>query len=309
MRKEREFLENITALQHGSAVYPIGRDRFYRRYWMFKSVAGIFVEDDEDFISPIALRPISQNPEGSTFDLLDPFIIPPKMKTYNNSLQSQAIKQGENKDGSDKENESVNENNSATAERTSSSLTSSLPGNIGTGESNVSDTTNVGGIGVKKTSGDDMIVISDDENSYEKPFVYVETDAVKQIQNRTRCRWAFFQTADEIDCLIDALNGRGHRESALKSVLLEQKNKINETVMEVQADLLHIPDETDSKDDLSSPKVKTREWRRGRRNVTGTVKNDSAHEGLELNLRELIMDLEERIHVGSLGHIKVITDL
>ena len=39
--------------------------------------------------------------------------------------------------------------------------------------------------------------------------------------------------------------------------------------------------------------------------VKGLVQNTSAQESLELNLREMLLDLEERICVGGLGNLKV----
>jgi len=44
-RKEQEFLDTATQCQHASAVCPIGRDRFFRSYWVFRSVPGLFVEE------------------------------------------------------------------------------------------------------------------------------------------------------------------------------------------------------------------------------------------------------------------------
>jgi hypothetical protein len=35
------------------------------------------------------------------------------------------------------------------------------------------------------------------------------------------------------------------------------------------------------------------------------IKSDCAQEVLEINLRELLLDLEERIYVGALGSLKV----
>lgn len=37
----------------------------------------------------------------------------------------------------------------------------------------------------------------------------------------------------------------------------------------------------------------------------GQVQDSSAQESLELNLREMLLDLEERIFVGGLGSLKV----
>jgi len=37
----------------------------------------------------------------------------------------------------------------------------------------------------------------------------------------------------------------------------------------------------------------------------GLIQNTSAQESLELNLREMLLDLEERVFVGALGSLKV----
>ena len=32
---------------------PLGKDRYYRRYWVFKSLPGLFVEDDDQFVEQL----------------------------------------------------------------------------------------------------------------------------------------------------------------------------------------------------------------------------------------------------------------
>ncbi|XP_045165430.2 bromodomain adjacent to zinc finger domain protein 1A-like isoform X2 [Mercenaria mercenaria] len=323
--KERDFVDSILDLQHGNAIYPIGRDRMYRRYWMFKSIPGIFIEDDEQHVLPELLHACQQNPLGSTFDLNDPFTAPPKLNQTKPSETSQqpvvaessapGLNQ-ENKDGSDKENDSMNAslNNSALTDGNSSlrvqSANTSLVNTNAVGENKSENT-------VSKENGG-AIVISDDEDSKPpmleleqkvEPTPVIETPAVKQINEiaKHKCKWAFYRSEEDLEALIASLNGRGFRERALKNAILEHKSKILDTITKVPADLLHIPeeDENDSADENGSSKLMTKEWKRGRRNVTGMMHNDSAHEGLELNLREMILDLEERIHVGSLGHLRV----
>ena len=45
-RKEQELLDIATQYQHTSSICPVGRDRFFRTYWVFHSVPGLFVEVD-----------------------------------------------------------------------------------------------------------------------------------------------------------------------------------------------------------------------------------------------------------------------
>ena len=51
-RKEQELLDIATQCQHSSSICPVGRDRFFRSYWVFHSVPGLFVEENTaDFSS------------------------------------------------------------------------------------------------------------------------------------------------------------------------------------------------------------------------------------------------------------------
>ena len=59
-RKEKELLSEVAKLQPTSAIFPIGRDRSYRRYWVLPSIPGIFVEDDDEFVSNECLSPVKQ---------------------------------------------------------------------------------------------------------------------------------------------------------------------------------------------------------------------------------------------------------
>ena len=49
-RRARELADLSIELQHASAVCPIGRDRTYRRFWVFRSLPGLFVEDHDDCV-------------------------------------------------------------------------------------------------------------------------------------------------------------------------------------------------------------------------------------------------------------------
>lgn len=46
-RKDQEFLNQLAKALARSAIQPLGRDRVFRRYWAFRSLRGLFVEDDD----------------------------------------------------------------------------------------------------------------------------------------------------------------------------------------------------------------------------------------------------------------------
>lgn len=47
LKKEKQLLEEINQLQLKCCMTQIGKDRFYRRYWVFKSLPGLFVEEND----------------------------------------------------------------------------------------------------------------------------------------------------------------------------------------------------------------------------------------------------------------------
>lgn len=48
--KEAELLDQISKHERKLGSHPFGRDRAYRRYWVFPTVSGLFVEYDDEFL-------------------------------------------------------------------------------------------------------------------------------------------------------------------------------------------------------------------------------------------------------------------
>lgn len=314
VHKERDFLQNILNLQHGFCVSPLGRDRLYRRYWVFKTIPGLFVEDDEEFVSPEALKPCKQNPGGVRFDINNPFSFPvAKPMAVGNGIVDSGKMEGnlkseapqtEQKDGSDKENDSLNASNINVSSADDNSVQHA---NAITGLSNTSNNTNTE-TAVPKLNGD-AIVISDEDSIDSKASLVeglIETPATKQIMSSDRSKWSVFVTEEDVDALIASLNHRGNRESGLRQALMEQKITILDTISKTPTDLLLIPEsDVEKLNEKADAKLTTTEVKMRGKSVTYTAQNDSAHEDLELNLREMVLDLEERIHVGTLGYLRV----
>jgi hypothetical protein len=49
IKKEKHILDEINQCQSKCCMSALGKDRYYRRYWVLKSMPGIFVEDDNDY--------------------------------------------------------------------------------------------------------------------------------------------------------------------------------------------------------------------------------------------------------------------
>lgn len=162
--KEKELIEKIQKAIACTNISPLGRDRLYRRYWLFPSVPGLFVEEDYS---------------GLTEDMLLP-----RPLTLQNSSQCHI---------GDK---------SQAATKTES-------------------------LKMESTS-----------NGYQNLPVGAAEHASRPIQKPNR--WCFYSSQEQLNQLIVALNARGHRESALKEVLLQEKQRIYEQLNNFSAEKFHI---------------------------------------------------------------------
>ncbi|XP_018590330.1 bromodomain adjacent to zinc finger domain protein 1A isoform X2 [Scleropages formosus] len=105
--------------------------------------------------------------------------------------------------------------------------------------------------------------------------------------------WSFYSSPEEVEMLIDALNPRGYRECSLKEALLQEKERIMQVLCNCPIDRYHHP-EGDGKGVLvrrSSPE--------------GPEGLSSAERHMENRLKDLLLDIEDRIYQGTLGAIKV----
>uniref|UniRef100_A0A8C2U780 Bromodomain adjacent to zinc finger domain protein 1A n=1 Tax=Coturnix japonica TaxID=93934 RepID=A0A8C2U780_COTJA len=222
-KKEKELLEKIQNATACTNITPLGRDRLYRRYWIFPSVPGLFIEEDYS---------------GLTEDMLLP-----RTSSFQNSVQSCT-------------------NEPQVFSKTGESLKSS------------ESTSNV------------------DQDSHTSVVVEVPRPVYKPN------RWCFYSSREQLDQLLEALNSRGHRESALKETLLQEKNRIYEQLSSFPVEKFHIPDKPQS-DVRPPPPV------RGRMQNAHDASQISAEKQLEMRLRDFLLDIEDRIYQGTLGAIKV----
>ncbi|XP_068938308.1 bromodomain adjacent to zinc finger domain protein 1A isoform X2 [Petaurus breviceps papuanus] len=214
-KKEKDLLEKIQSATACTNIFPLGRDRMYRRYWIFPSVPGLFIEEDYS---------------GLTEDMLLP-----KSSSFQNNVQS--------------------------------IVTGELQESTKTAESFKSESTS-----------------------------HIDSTELPRPVHKPN-RWCFYSSREQLDQLIEALNSRGYRESALKETLLQEKSRICEQLANFSEEKYHIPDklQNDSKSICG----------RGRITSTHDTFQISAEKQLELRLRDFLLDIEERIYQGTLGAVKV----
>uniref|UniRef100_A0A670IR51 Bromodomain adjacent to zinc finger domain protein 1A n=1 Tax=Podarcis muralis TaxID=64176 RepID=A0A670IR51_PODMU len=220
--KERELTEKIQKATACTNISPLGRDRLYRRYWVFPSVPGLFVEEDYS---------------GLTEDMLLP-----RPSSFQNNVQSHIA------------------DKSQTATKTSESLKT------------------------ESTS-----------NSHQDFHTGATVQVSLPIHKPNR--WCFYSSQEQLNQLLAALNSRGYRESALKEILLQEKNRISKQLDSFAVEKFHISEKPQNESKLYPVRGKTQN--------TYDAAPMSAEKQLELRLRDFLLDIEDRIYQGTLGCIKV----
>jgi bromodomain adjacent to zinc finger domain protein 1A len=120
-----------------------------------------------------------------------------------------------------------------------------------------------------------------------------------------RTKWSFYDNVEAVDLLILGLNERGYRENALKSILMQEKDRIVEGIQKCSIHRL----------DNSRPEVKLEnETRKSTRQIRKEKEYDinlyfpagtPVENIMERTLVDMILETEEKIFVGGLGALKV----
>uniref|UniRef100_A0A674BHV2 Bromodomain adjacent to zinc finger domain protein 1A n=1 Tax=Salmo trutta TaxID=8032 RepID=A0A674BHV2_SALTR len=200
--REKDLQERIQKVAACTYILPLGRDRLYRRYWLFPSTSALFVEDDYF---------------GLTEDMLEP-------------------------------QEPTSEQEAAKAEEMEVS------------QNEAGEPEDLSQTGCTPDPDSKTIFLAPVQSSSAPPV------------NRPN-HWAFYSSPQEVEALIEALNPRGHRESTLKEVLVQEKERIAQLL----AKSAPLPEGT------AAP----------------------AEDFMGNRLRDLLLDIEDRIYQGTLGQVKV----
>lgn len=126
------------------------------------------------------------------------------------------------------------------------------------------------------------------------------------VHNRTKSRtkWLFYYKESDIDELINCLNKRGYREHRLRKILIEEKDRIVPRLGQCPVNLLNPCLEVNSAPIQNVTKF-TRSQRFYENANLKYPPGTPIQEILELYIRELILDTEEKIYCGGLGSLKV----
>lgn len=248
------LLDIRTQLRNNQSVYaihPIGRDRAYKRYWLFQSLPGLFVEQDDEFVGeclpqPTPLESRYKKMFGKENPLMHPNeaeLIRPKTcdvacstdsndgpgSTSNPNEQQDkrpVVKKDPDEETTMKREPESNDNNNIASAEDENRITDRLNGDE---DSKDHDAVSEHDGEAPHENGDGVII---DEMNYctgDKATCYIHGP------KRPTQKWWFYHTPESIEQLIECLNKRGYRESELHDALAAECANIKPRVAECEA--------------------------------------------------------------------------
>merc|ERR1719318_1737427 len=312
LEREAKLNKPINDYQRGVSVQCLGRDRAFRRFWVFDSVPGVFVEHDDDLIGECRDEPTPWNPEA---------VIEP-LNEEQATKKAREMMEGMNdavpaSPSSDKENKSgllVNSGPSLAVGEVGKTYSKKAP----VLKQKVLGTSN-GSLAVQKVEESKPMDTTEttEEAVTEAKAAPVNPPWGRCLANGVDCpvhsdilpraTWAFYSTMEEVDELVEGLNTRGIREGELKEKLLAERERIENRVKKIKVDQLVVDEE--EVEELRKGQLQQVQDRRDKASKQAGTESvpmgSNLQEVVEVSLRDQILELEEKIWVGTLGNLHV----
>lgn len=265
-----ELLVRLQRASSCTALVPLGRDRWFRKYWLLPSSPGLFIEEDTYGLTHDMLRPQGGatekelRPQGGATEgepcpsggATEHKPCPQGGATEHEPRpQGGATEQEPSPQGGATEHEPRPQGGATEHDQNRDNHSTNDPAPNGREESDSPP--------------------SDTLPSSVTPLTPSGSPLLAGAP-----RWWFYSSVDQFDRLVEALNPRGNRESSLKEALCQERERITAS--------LQICEEKNY--------CYTEEQRFPKCTAAETV--------MEARLRDLLLDLEDRVYQGTLGWIK-----
>merc|ERR1712013_32409 len=298
LEREREIQERLVNFKSKFGLHCLGRDRAFRRFWVFDSVPGLFVEHDDNEVGECRSEDTPWRPDSSG-PLTEEQATEKARQIMREKAGLPTASPSSDKENSSKKNDpSVNKSDNA---KTYSKKNPVLVQKVLT--FNKED-----GKSPKKVKEEQLVKEEVEEKEVTPPWgrcLANSPDCPVHSVTLPRIHWAFYSSAQEVDELVNSLNPRGDREGELRDRLVAQRERIERRMKKCQVSVL-----SRSQEDCEQLWASMEAEEVKRRNKAAPVNGSALPLGtsmqdiMELALRDQILELEEKIFVGALGFLK-----
>lgn len=230
--------KELRTTQSVYGIHPIGRDRAYRRYWIFQSLPGLYVEQDDDYVGKCLPEPTPlESRYKKLFGKENPSIHPNeadliRIKTCDVGCSTEPMESSKNEDETSNKEKLVCKK----PDEADNQLRNGHNNDLDKVEE-MAPSDRLGGGGCEaQDDGDEQ---NNPESGISDEMNYCTGDettcAIHGLKRPTQTRWWFYHQPESIDSLIDCLNKRGYRENELQEVLSAESSVLKPWVAECPA--------------------------------------------------------------------------
>ncbi|CRK91644.1 CLUMA_CG005294, isoform A [Clunio marinus] len=157
-------------------------------------------------------------------------------------------------------------------------------------------------------SSSNVVKKETNENDLQKELYMCNCDpltCVVHSENVERNTWTYFNTADELDALIESLNVRGFREKTLREQLEASRDLIADYIQTCPSEKLSLLTEDVKQPSALMSKIVNRTTKKYDNPNLNHAAGTDCSVIYDYNLREVLLDFEQRVSLGGLGELKV----
>ncbi|KAK8400654.1 hypothetical protein O3P69_002454 [Scylla paramamosain] len=284
-RREAELIQKVLSASRGVGTAPLGQDRAYRRYWVFSSLVGLFVEDFEPFPGSCRAFPTPHHP-NSLARMMEEHALAIREQACHNLAHTP-----DDVPASNKENAGP-----APPRPLAVNHLPNRPLHLVNGEQAASLK--------QEIKQDEKEVDIEEIPVFGLCTAEPETCPV-HAPSPTRHRWYFFHSSDQLPALLSCLNPRGHRERRLRS-------NLTALLPTLQTSLKACPISRLNPSLGALQEIEGEGGLRKSQRHTGVKKDTNLNfplgtpmeEVLKVTLTDIILETEEKLHVGMLGSLQ-----
>ncbi|XP_039947514.1 bromodomain adjacent to zinc finger domain protein 1A [Bactrocera tryoni] len=299
-RKYEQQVEGFNSSLFNFLIY-LGMDRAYRKYYVFESMPGIFIEHTPDSLDTC----LSDPPKNSLTEnslILNFESLPKNRKDLRAYLLKMYINADKQAAKAEKEAKVTKNTGSSTVLQQNKE---NKENHLVNGITNGKDIIEGDEITTKSNENTNESVAQTSASQYQ---LYMCTGdprncIVHDERNADRQKWAYIYDKDDIDALIAALNPLGERESQLKEQLTILRHLIINHCRRCPEDLLTLDDNKSLSKFKNAMMSET--YRKYNKANFGYNVDADLNEVLLTSLIDRIIQFESDIYTGDLGRLKV----
>merc|ERR1719505_394588 len=268
--KEKELMDELTRVSSYIAEQPLGRDRMHRRYWSFRTVDGFLVENDDEEALLMADMSDEEYDDG-------------------NETETEAEMSAEEEGGDG----NTNEGSPSAKPKECKKKKKQYP------KITLADILNARNEGQPFTrklfhrykcdypeKGEEFLQKSGQISNILQSVSEGLDPVIYSVRDRTK--WFDIDSNEQLATLVDNLNERGLREQNLKNNIVREKSRLEEIC---------------SNRNTTPQKPPPKPVKKGAPNVIDKNLFKNMDEYLEAELRDSLLEFEERVWVAGLGGI------